>query len=402
MANTTIQIKKSNVTATPTDGSLLSSELAYSYVSDRLFIGSFDGTTKYVIGGQYVANTAIGAYIIANAAMLTANAAYDAANAASGGAAIAAFDNSNTAFIRANAAMLTANASYDKANSANILAFNTAASSNGWANLIGVYANTWANGVGSSANTFLLATLSGANTIATSAYDKANAANNLAFSSLPLAGGTITGDLTIQGNIFTSGTVSYANTQHLMIGDNIIILNADIPEAVAPSENAGIEINRGTLANTLIIWDEGTDQWKFTEDGSIYYRIATNTSVETAQTQAAAGMLTANTAYDKANSANINAADASFLTTGTVGSARISGSYTGITGVGTLTAGTWNADVITVPYGGTGRNTFSNNGILFGNSANGIRTTIAGTEGQVLQATDQGTPVFAMLDGGSF
>ena len=308
MANTTIQIKKSNVTTTPADGSLLSSELAYSYVSDRLFIGSFDGTTKYVIGGQYVANTALGAYIRANAAMVTANAAYDAANAA----------------------------------------------------------------------------------------------NNLAFSRLPLAGGTITGDLTIQGNIFTSGTVSYANTQHLMVGDNIIILNADITGATAPLENAGIEINRGTLANTLLIWDEGTDQWKFTEDGSVYYRIATNTSVETAQTRAVAGMLTANTAYDKANSANINAADASFLTTGTVGSARISGSYTGITGVGTLAAGTWNADVITVPYGGTGRNTFANNGILFGNSANGIRTTIAGTEGQVLQATNQGTPVFGMLDGGSF
>ena len=402
MTNTRIQIKKSNVTATPIDGSLLSSELAYSYVSDKLFIGSYDGTTSHMIGGQYVANTAFSAYDKANLANIIAVAAFDAANASSGGASIAAFDNSNTAFIRANAAMLTANAAYDKANSANILAFNTAASSNGWANLIGVYANTWANGVGTSANTFLLATLSGANTVATSAYDKANAANNLAFSRLPLTGGTISGDLTIQGNIFTSGTVSYANTQHLMVGDNIIILNADITEATAPSENAGIEINRGTSDNVALIWDEGTDQWKFTNDGTVYYRIATNTSVETAQTQAAAGMITANAAYDKANSANINAADASYLTTGTVPTGRLSGSYTGITGVGTLTAGAWNADVITVPYGGTGRITFANNGILFGNGENGIRTTLAGTEGQVLQSTNQGTPVFGMLDGGSF
>jgi hypothetical protein len=38
------------------------------------------------------------------------------------------------------------------------------------------------------------------------------------------------------------------------------------------------------------------------------------------------------------------------ITSGTVGSAYISGSYTGITGVGTLTAGTWNASAISDTY----------------------------------------------------
>jgi hypothetical protein len=42
------------------------------------------------------------------------------------------------------------------------------------------------------------------------------------------------------------------------------------------------------------------------------------------------------------------------ITSGTVGSSYISGSYTGITGVGTLTAGTWNATAIGVAYGGSG------------------------------------------------
>lgn len=45
--------------------------------------------------------------------------------------------------------------------------------------------------------------------------------------------------------------------------------------------------------------------------------------------------------------------DASDLA-GIIPSARISGSYTGITGVGTLTAGTWNASAIAGQYGGTG------------------------------------------------
>ena len=48
------------------------------------------------------------------------------------------------------------------------------------------------------------------------------------------------------------------------------------------------------------------------------------------------------------------AIDAAQITTGTINTARISGSYTGITGVGTLTAGTWNATAIAVANGGTG------------------------------------------------
>jgi hypothetical protein len=59
------------------------------------------------------------------------------------------------------------------------------------------------------------------------------------------------------------------------------------------------------------------------------------------------------------------AADASIsingnqITSGTVGSSYISGSYTGITGVGTLTAGTWTADTISTAYGGTGLTSYT-------------------------------------------
>ena len=47
------------------------------------------------------------------------------------------------------------------------------------------------------------------------------------------------------------------------------------------------------------------------------------------------------------------------ITSGTIDTARISGSYTGITGVGALTAGTWNASTIGVAYGGTGATTLT-------------------------------------------
>ena len=60
-----------------------------------------------------------------------------------------------------------------------------------------------------------------------------------------------------------------------------------------------------------------------------------------------------------APSATIDTTDASNITSGTLPSGRLSGGYTGITGVGTLTAGTWNANTIQIAYGGTGATTIA-------------------------------------------
>jgi hypothetical protein len=66
------------------------------------------------------------------------------------------------------------------------------------------------------------------------------------------------------------------------------------------------------------------------------------------------------------NGVSITAVNASNLTSGTVPTARVSGSYTGITGVGTVTAGTWQGNAVGVSYGGTGTSTqFTAGSVVF-------------------------------------
>ena len=66
---------------------------------------------------------------------------------------------------------------------------------------------------------------------------------------------------TLTGNLTVSGTTTYINTTQLNVGDNIISLNADLPSNTAPTENAGVEVNRGSSANVQLIWDESVDRW---------------------------------------------------------------------------------------------------------------------------------------------
>ena len=90
------------------------------------------------------------------------------------------------------------------------------------------------------------------------------------------AGGTVTVDdnLTVTGNLTVSGTTTSINTETLTVDDNIIILNNNITGS--PSENAGIEVERGTSANVSVRWNETNDKWEVTNDGSVYGNIVTS------------------------------------------------------------------------------------------------------------------------------
>ena len=78
--------------------------------------------------------------------------------------------------------------------------------------------------------------------------------------------------------------------------------------------------------------------------------------------------------------------------------------YTIASLVANLTGGTVSGLTanITVGNGGTGRGTFTSNGILFGNTTGALKVTAAGTSGQVLKAGSDGTPEFGGIDGGTY
>ena len=79
-------------------------------------------------------------------------------------------------------------------------------------------------------------------------------------------------------------------------------------------------------------------------------------------------------------------------------------SYTIATLVSNLTGGTVSGLTanIAVGDGGTGRGTFTTNGVLLGNTTGALKVTAAGTAGQVLQVGDDGVPVFTTIDGGTY
>jgi len=73
-----------------------------------------------------------------------------------------------------------------------------------------------------------------------------------------------------------------------------------------------------------------------------------------------------------APSATTDTTNASNITSGTLGTSRLSGSYTGVTGVGTLTAGTWNATPIGAVYGGTGQSSYAVGDLVYADTTTSL------------------------------
>ena len=67
-------------------------------------------------------------------------------------------------------------------------------------------------------------------------------------------------NMVVSGNLTVSGTTTTVNTATLSVADNQIILNSDYTGS-SPTENGGIEIERGTQTNKTLVWNETDDKW---------------------------------------------------------------------------------------------------------------------------------------------
>jgi hypothetical protein len=148
-------------------------------------------------------DTANDAYGQANTARTTGNNAYAQANTAR--------DTANDAYGQANTARTTANDAYAQANTARGTANDAYAQANaGYAQANAGYGQ--ANAAYGQAN---------------AAYGQANAAYGEANLKLNLTGGTVSGDLTVQGNLYLTGNATYINVATVRVNDSIIQLSTN-------------------------------------------------------------------------------------------------------------------------------------------------------------------------------
>ena len=466
MANTIIQVKRSSSTATPSGGSLSAGEIAYSYSSNIFFVGSSSGTGVLPIGGKYFVDKTNSAYTIAIAAFDSANAAtggsiasaYGQANIATS-AAGAAFDKANAANVLAfnanaaaasaynfantgiaasynnsNVANITAQAAFDKANSANYFAFlvnaNTKAAFD--------FANTRYSSSGGTINGDVIITgnlsITGNTTFVNVATYVVNdpllyiAGNNYTSDIVDI--GFIANYVNATGSNVHTGVFRDAGTKEYYVfeGYDKEPQNNVIDPA---GNNFTISVLNATLRTSNIIlggvnalsWIRSTFDTANLIGGAV--TTANNTAIAAfAQANLVAGAVTtantyATSAYGQANAAftqanNISGAvtTANNIAIAAFAQANLAQTYAiaafakantaNAGGGGSTNASDINSGTLLVSYGGTGTGSFTANGVLFGNTTGALQVTSAGTEGQVLQASNTGVPVFAMLDGGVF
>jgi len=179
---------------------------------------------------------------------------------------------------------------------------------------------------------------------------------------------TTSGNLTVTGNMTVNGTTTTVNTATMAVEDPLLALATG--NNTADSVDIGLYGLHDTSGSQDLysgLFRDASDsgKWKFFKDT----QAAPTTTVNTGGTGYAIGTVVA------------HLEDSAVAITG--------GSITGITD-------------LAVADGGTGRSSFTSNGLLYGNGTGGINATAAGADGYIL-ISNSGTPEWSSsIDGGTF
>ncbi len=166
----------------------------------------------------------------------------------------------------------------------------------------------------------------------------------------------------------TTGVITFGTTAITFVQ----IADASLYTAGTGLTLSGTQFSITNTAVTAGSYGSASAVPTFTVNAQGQLTAASNTNIAIAS--GAVSGLAASATTDTTNAANISS--------GTLPTGRLTGSYTGITGVGTLTAGIWNATTLGIAYGGTGQTTAAN-------AINALLPTQTGNSGYYL--TTNGT-----------
>lgn len=211
---------------------------------------------------------------------------------------------------------------------------------------------------------------------------------------------TIASDLeagdTLDGVTLAEGNRVLVKNQSTASENGIYVVQATGAAVRADDANSSAEVTSGMF--TFV--EEGTvnadSGWVLTTNNPITLG---TTGLVFAQFSGA-GQITAGAGLTKTGN-TIDVVGTSDRITVNADSVDIAATYVGQTSIvtlGTITTGTWDATTVAVTAGGTGQESFTDNGVIYGNGTGSLDVTSAGTQYQVLQAGSGGVPQFAALN----
>lgn len=108
--------------------------------------------------------------------------------------------------------------------------------------------------------------------------------------SAPNAGANITLEsetVRVNGNLLVLGNQSSVTSTNTEIKDNVLRLNTPESGAGVTLGYAGVAVDRGSLGNVSLIFNESVDRWQITTDGVTFANILTTTGGGVGITQVA-------------------------------------------------------------------------------------------------------------------